>query len=81
MKNTPATKIRIRNLEAAIWRNETDQGVRFNVTFTRFYRDGEQWKSSTSFGRDDLLLLAKIADRAHDRIFELVQEASSDKGE
>jgi hypothetical protein len=38
------------------------------------HKDGEKWKSTQSFGRDDLLLLAKVADAAHTRIFQLQQE-------
>jgi len=39
------------------------------VTFSRSYKEGENaWKESTSFGFDDLLLLAKLADEAHTRI-------------
>ena len=30
-----------------------------------FYREGDQWKNTESFGRDDLLTLAKVADEAH----------------
>jgi hypothetical protein len=41
------------------------------VTFTRLYKDeSDQWKDSTSFGRDDLPLLAKLADQVHSWIFE-----------
>ena len=36
-------------------------------------KDGDQWKSTQSFSRNDLLLLAKVADQAHSRIFELQQ--------
>ena len=32
-------------------------------------RDGEQWQSTDSFNRDDLLILAKVADQAHSWIF------------
>lgn len=32
---------------------------------------GRQWKTTQSFGRNDLLVLAKVADRAHSCIFEL----------
>jgi len=40
--------------------------VRFNTTFTRLYKtESDKWDSSDSFGRDDLLLLAKVADLAH----------------
>jgi hypothetical protein len=61
-------------IKAAIWSNSTDNGVRHNVTFSRLYRDGEEWKDSDSFGRDDLLILAKVADLANTWIFEQGQE-------
>jgi hypothetical protein len=37
---------------------------------SRLYRDGEEWRSLESFGRDDLLVLAKVADLAHTWICE-----------
>ena len=62
----PVHEVRIRGVKAAIWRNETDNGPRYNVTFKRIYKDSEgNWKSTSSFGRDDLLLVAKVADKAH----------------
>lgn len=61
----PAHEVRLGSVKAALWRNETETGTRYNVTFERLYRDGEQWRSTDSFGRDDLLLLAKVADLAH----------------
>jgi hypothetical protein len=57
-------------IRAAIWENETQNGSRHNVTFSRLYKDGDQWKDSQSFGRDDLPLLTKVADVAHTWIFE-----------
>jgi hypothetical protein len=61
----PVHEVRIGLIKAAIWANKTDDGVRHNVTFERSYRDGEEWKTTSSFGRDDLLVLAKVADLAH----------------
>jgi hypothetical protein len=55
---------------AAIWPNEGQNGTFYNVTFERTYRKGEELKNSQSFGRDDLLLLAKAADMAHTWISE-----------
>jgi len=63
--NKPATELRIGNVKAAVWRNETEGGIRFNVTFSRSYRDAEHWRSTDSFGRDDLLVVSKLADQAH----------------
>ena len=67
----PITEIRIGAVKATIWRNGTEDQPRHNVTFSRLYKDGDNWKSTQSFGRNDLLLLAKVADLAHSRIFQL----------
>ena len=69
-KNKPIHEIRMGAVRGAIWQNETEAGVRHNVTFTRLYKDGEQWKDSASFGRDDLPLLEKLAAAAHIWLYE-----------
>jgi hypothetical protein len=70
----PVHTIRYRAVRAAIWRNVIDNGnasrAVYNVTFSRSYKDGDTWKESHSFGRDDLLLLAKLANDAHTWIFQ-----------
>jgi hypothetical protein len=66
----PVHEVRLGSIKAAIWENQTENGTRFNVTVSRIYKDGEQWKSTDSFGRDDLLLLAKVVDLAHSWIFD-----------
>jgi hypothetical protein len=68
--NRPVQEIRMGRIKAAIWENETQNGTRFNVTVTRLYKDGDEWKSSDSFGRDDLPLLGKVLDRAHSFCYE-----------
>lgn len=65
----PVHEIRMGRVRAAIWENETQNGTRHNVTLTRLYKDGEDWKDTTSFGRDDLPLVAKVSDLAHTWIF------------
>lgn len=73
----PVEEIRLGAIRAAIWRNDTESGVRHNVTFERIYRDGDEWRSTASFGRDDLLLLGKVADQAHSWIHTQAREASA----
>ena len=63
--NRPVHQVRIGRIRAAIWANQGKNGTRHNVTFERSYREDARWKSSNSFGRDDLLVLAKLADQAH----------------
>ena len=75
-KSQPVDEIRIGSIKAAIWRNDGEQGPRFNVTFQRIYRTSEgEWRSTDSFGRDDLLILGKVADAAHTRVLQLQGEA------
>jgi len=75
MSKRPVHEVRLGRIRAAVWENETQNGSpRHNVTFSRLYRDGEKWKDSTSFGRDDLPLLAKVADLCHTWIFQQRKE-------
>lgn len=61
----PVHEIRIGLIKASVWQNLTRAGERFNVTLTRLYRNGDHWKESRQFGRDDLLQAAKVLDLAH----------------
>ncbi|MCA9124024.1 MAG: hypothetical protein KDB11_27785 [Planctomycetales bacterium] len=76
-KKKPVHEIRLGCVKAAIWENESEQGVHYNVTFSRLYKDGDEWKDSSSFGRDDLLLLGKVADLAHTWIYEQSQNGNN----
>ena len=71
-KQQPVHEVRIGAVKATIWENETTAGVRHNVTLGRLYKEGDEWKQTESFGRDDLLLVAKVVDQAHSWIFENV---------
>jgi hypothetical protein len=77
-KKRPVHEIRIGRIRAAVWVNETENGIRHNVTISRLYRDEQQgqWKDSTSFGRDDLPLVAKVADQAHSWIYQAQSRAN-----
>jgi hypothetical protein len=66
--NQPVHKIRHGPISASIWTQDTDRGPLFNVTFQRSYKDGEVWKNSTSFGRNNLLVVSLIAARAFEWI-------------
>ena len=79
-KQKPVHEVRLGAIKAAVWKNDTQNGVRYNTTFSRLYKDGEEWKTTDSFGRDDLLVLAKVADRAHSWIHEQSQEEEKNDG-
>jgi hypothetical protein len=71
--NRPVHTIRYGVIRAAIWKNVVDNGNvprdNYNVTFSRGFNDGNQWRDSASFGVDDLLVMAKVANEAHSWIF------------
>jgi hypothetical protein len=62
--NRPVHEIRYGNIKAVIWKNQTANGSMHNVTVARIYKDGDDWKESSGFGRDDLLILAAALNEA-----------------
>lgn len=62
--NRPVHEIRYGNIKAVIWKNQTTNGSMHNVTVARIYKDGDDWKESSGFGRDDLLVLARALEEA-----------------
>ena len=79
--NKPVAELRIGAVEATVWENEVGGITRHNVTFSRIYRDEDQWKTTHSFGFNNLLTVGKLADQAHtliaERNAEAAQEASA----
>ena len=60
--NRPVHEERLGRIKACVWENPTENGTMYNVTFARVYRDEEGWKETQSFGRDDCLVLARLAE-------------------
>lgn len=70
----PAHEVRLGRIKATIWANENESGPWFNVRVGRLYKDWDAWKTAASFGREDLPLVAKVADMAHTWILQQGQE-------
>ena len=81
--NRPVYSVRYGLIKAAVWRNIVDNGnasrPMYNVTVNRAYRDGEEWKDSSSFGYDDLLVLSKALDDCHSFIHEQMVRESQEQ--
>ncbi len=67
--NPPVHEVRLGRIKGTVWMNETETGPRYNTTFARLYRVEDEWRETSSFGRDDLPLVAKVADQVHSWIF------------
>ena len=70
MKRPPIHEIRKGLIEVRIWRKKTRDGLRHTVTVTRLFRNGDSWKESTRFGRDDIPLIRLVLDEAHTWIYQ-----------
>lgn len=69
-QNKPAHQIKLGNIRAAIWINEGKESTPwFSVTLSRLYKDGDDWKDTTSLRRDDLPVASKILDMAYQWIW------------
>jgi hypothetical protein len=65
-KSKPAHEIKLARIRASIWANQgRREDVWYSVSISRIYRDGETWKDTMSFGRDDLPLVSKAAEMAY----------------
>ncbi|EMB16323.1 MULTISPECIES: hypothetical protein [Rhodopirellula] len=66
MSKAPIKRFAVGNgIKASIWENQSkNNGSWLSVTITRTYREGEEFKDTTSFRRDDLLFVAKASELA-----------------
>jgi hypothetical protein len=76
----PIHRIRHGAVSASIWSQQAENGMMFNVTFQRTYKDGDDWKYTGSFGRRDLLVVGLIAARAFEWIAEKSQKKETAHG-
>ncbi|MFN0127215.1 MAG: hypothetical protein ACKV19_11085 [Verrucomicrobiales bacterium] len=67
--NKPVHEVRLGAIKAAIWRDQNSEKPRFNVSVTRIYKDGDKWKNSEYFSRDDLPKLALVSQKAYEWMF------------
>lgn len=63
--NQPANEIKLAQVRATIWLNRDGGNAWYSITVSRSYRDGEDWKTTNSFRRDDLPLVAKATEMAY----------------
>ena len=63
-------EVRIGLIKASVYRKKTRSGIRYQVSAVRLYRNGDCWKQSSRFGRDDLPVLRLAIDKAHSWILQ-----------
>lgn len=77
MRTPPIHEIRRGLIKVRIWRKKTRSGLRHTLTINRMYRNGDVWKESTRFGRDDVPVIRLALDEAHTWIYQNAQQTQS----
>ena len=80
-KNRPVRVFRTSGLSASVFCNQTKtkgQAPFYKVTLRRTYKDGNQFKNTTSFGRDDLPIAALLLQKSWG--FIVADEANTKEG-
>ncbi len=77
----PAAKLRDGAIVATLWKKEGENGVFFNTTISRTYKDGETFKDTNSFSGAELLKVSRIAAKAYDLGLQLRAEARDAENE
>lgn len=76
----PVKAFRLRGVSASVFENhsKTDgRDVAFHkVSLQRVYRDGDDWKTTTSFSRDDLPIARLLMERA----WQFILDAEASRG-
>ena len=81
-KKRPVETLRDGAIKAAIWKNKSENGIFFNVTFARSYKDTDgDLQDTDSFSGTQLLRLARLAEKAYERTGQLFHAAKDDGDE
>ena len=72
--NSPVARIKIGGVSASIFRNEGENGPFHTASIERSYKDGEDWKTTNSYGTKDLAALSAVSQQATAKCLELDQE-------
>ena len=79
--NKPIRVFRLRGVKAAIFENHAADNVFHKVSLQKIYREGEEWKTTSSLGRDDLPVARLLLDRAWEFILETEASRASSGAE
>ena len=87
-KKLPEKKIKVGNIQVAVWRNKSKTGDTFySVSFEKYYKDGDDWKSTTSLNRNDIPKAILALEEAYKFLMvrksdqEIISEAIQDEHE
>lgn len=76
-KDKPVDVLRDGALKSTIWRNPSEKGDFYTTTLSRTYKsDDGQYKDSHSFSSNEMLRVAELSRRSHNRVLALKRDAA-----
>lgn len=69
--NRPVKVFRLRGVKVSVFENRAQDSVFHKLTLQKIYREGEEWKTTTSLGRDDVPIARLLLQRAWEFILDL----------
>ena len=70
----PVHVFRLKGISASVFANpakgDGQEILYYKVSLQRVYRDGDEWKTATTFGRDDLPIASLLLKRAWESILD-----------
>jgi hypothetical protein len=63
-KNRPYLELKDGMVKATIWHETGDGEKRFNIAFTRLFKDSDRWWDGAYFQREDMSALCRLANDA-----------------
>lgn len=72
--NKPVRIFRRRGVKVSVFQNLAQENVFHKLTLQKIYRQGEEWKTTSSLGRDDIPIARLLLGQAWEYI--LTQESS-----
>ena len=70
-KKPPVLKLRDGALEITVWENPSDKGIFHTLDLKRTYKVGEEWKETTSIGKQNIGAAIALYNLAYVKISEL----------
>ncbi|MEZ5942474.1 MAG: hypothetical protein R3C18_13860 [Planctomycetaceae bacterium] len=76
--NKPMKKLQLRGISASVFANQSENGVTFyKVSITRTFKDGDEFKTTSTFSRDDLPIVQELSRQAWLTILKAEAEANA----
>lgn len=74
----PVKVFRMGYVKCEVFSRHARTGPQYHAIITRLFKNGTQWCESRQFSKDELMLVAKLADAAHSWMYDAHREADDD---